>query len=357
MQLSLASLVRTLLVALALAAAALPAVAAPPGQPAAQGQAVAPPKVETFQPLGNLPSNYRHLVPGAGMEIETVGDNFEDEKWEFYTNLPKSSEKIDGQQRYPAGVAKNDRWYEGMMRGTPDVVRRVPTPPGGLEGSKGSMLIKTLHSGIPGGTSYGAQQDDLIANVFDKLGGSIPVGQLPSCVARVYFPPFERWERRTGPTFAYRAACDTHATISDGPNEGLFGRETYWPGFFVEFEPKSGGYKQDGAYFRIRAGNGGGDMIGPRITQTGWWTLGMSFTPDGMIHFYGHPGLENLTVHDRMASFHSYGYRCERFKTFFFNVMSRDDGRTWSTDWVVDDCKVYFIKQDFARQPTKQPSR
>ena len=38
------------------------------------------------------------------------------------------------------------------------------------------------------------------------LGGAIPIGRAPSVVTRVYLPPFEEWERRDGPTCAFRAA-------------------------------------------------------------------------------------------------------------------------------------------------------
>lgn len=285
------------------------------------------------------------LVPGTGLPVPNVSDDFEDEKWEFYTNMPKSSENLDENQRFPAGIAKNDRWYEGMKRGTPDIVRRVPTPPGGLTGSKGSLLLQSMHTGIPGRPSYATQQDDFICDVDNRLGVAIGVHQNPSVVTRVYFPPFDQWEKRSGATFAFRTACYTHATITEGPNEGKFGIQTYWTGMFVEFESKADGrHAQDGAYFRIRANSYGGDFTGPRITKTGWWTLGTSFTPDGKQHFFAKPGLDDLTLDDWIGSEFSYGYRCEGLKTFFYNVCSRDDGRTWSTPWVVDDPKVYFVK-------------
>ncbi len=41
---------------------------------------------------------------------------------------------------------------EGMKRGQPDLIKRVPTPPGGLPGSQGSLLLRSLSTGIPGHT-------------------------------------------------------------------------------------------------------------------------------------------------------------------------------------------------------------
>lgn len=294
----------------------------------------------------------RPVVPGTGVPLPKVGDDFEAEDWIFDYNHPKSSEKIDEQTRYPAGFARNGRWYEGPLRGTPDLVKRIETPPGGLEGSKGAMLIRTVHSGIPGRPSYTTQQDDLIADVEDRLGGALPVSQQPNVVTRVFIPPFEQWEQRNGSSFAFRIACDTYAIVTDGPGKGKWGRENYWPGMFIDFQSKaSGRHKEDGAVIRIRANNGGGDFAGPRITKTGWWTLGMSVTSDGAVHFYAKPGLEDLEPEDRLASTFPYGYRCQRMKTFFYNVCSADDGRTWSTPWVVDDPKVYYVRTGVASQP------
>ena len=81
------------------------------------------------------------------------------------------------------------------------------------------------------------------------------------------------------------------------------------------------------------------------MDQGGWWTLGLSFSRDGMVHYFAKPGVEDLTMDDHLTSQFPYGYRTERLKTFFYNVCSRDDGKTWSTPWIVDDPKVYFVKQ------------
>ena len=72
------------------------------------------------------------LVPGTGIEITKVGDDFEDPEWEYYLRGAKSSQEMDERTRLPAGESKNKRWYEGVKRGHPDIVRRVPTPEGGL---------------------------------------------------------------------------------------------------------------------------------------------------------------------------------------------------------------------------------
>ena len=68
------------------------------------------------------------LVPGTGQKITQVGDDFEDPQWSYIFNLPKSSDENDKQQRLPSGLSRNGRWFEGVMRGQPDVIQRVATP-------------------------------------------------------------------------------------------------------------------------------------------------------------------------------------------------------------------------------------
>lgn len=289
------------------------------------------------------------VVPGTGIKITQVGDDFEDESWSYIFNGQKSSEEIDGQTRAPAGRSTNGRWYEGVKRGQPDVVKRVSTPEGGLPGSEGSLLIQSLHTGVPGRPSYKMQQEDFICDVHYRLKGAVQINQSPNCVVRVFLPPVDEWENRSGPHFAFRLALET--TVSK-PGKGFFSAgssresETYWPGMFIEFESKDGKKRLDDfAYIRVRSNSRGGDYKAKQITQTGWWTMGMSVTPNGKVHYFAKPGIEDLTMEDHIASEFPYGYRCEKFKTFFFNVCNGDDGKTWSTPWIIDDPTMYFLKQ------------
>jgi len=272
------------------------------------------------------------FVPGSGHKIAEVGDDFEDPNWTYNYNLPKSSQNIDHQSRPPFGASANGRWFEPALRGQPDVIKRVATPPGGLPGSKGSLLIKTLWSGIPGQPSYKPQQDDLVADVEDKIG-TIAVGRMPSVVVRVFVPPFDEWEKRTGNSFGFR--CGAFANTRKG-------NEPYWPGMFIclysKVDSESG---KDSARFIIRSDESGHDVPGPWITKTGWWTIGMSFGQNGQVNYYIKPGVEDLTIKDHVASFFPYGMKAERFETFFFNVVNMDDGKSWSTSWIVDDPTIY----------------
>ncbi len=175
-----------------------------------------------------------------------------------------------------------------------------------------------------------------MVNTSQRLGGYLPVSQSPSVVVRVFVPPFEEWENRSGTSFALRADLR-----GKGGKRKL---EQYWPGIFFqlrsETDPRHGA---DSAYFVLRAQRSGHDFNGPEITQTGWWTLGMSFTPDGQVHFYAKPGVDELTQEDHLASRYCYGFRAQQFHTFFFNILSHDDGRTWSTPWIIDDPSLYVV--------------
>ncbi|MEO9935545.1 hypothetical protein [Rhodopirellula bahusiensis] len=293
----------------------------------------------------------RPVVPGTGTELVGVADDFEDESWRYVPNNPKSTEDIDENQRSPMGKSTNGRWYEGIKRGHPDVVERVSTPAGGLPGSKGALLMRSKFTGIPGNASGTMHQDDFIANVQYRLKRRIDVSEVPSVTTRVFLPPVAEWEKRSGPHFGFRLALETTAMIEQ--ETGFFklkrkemGNEIYWPGLFIEFESKadSRSRSDDYAYLRVRSNQRGSDFRGPQITTTGWWTLGMSVTPDGMVHYYASPGVEDLTEEDYITSQFPYGYEAERMRTFFYNVCSADDGRRWSTSFVVDDPKVFLVR-------------
>jgi hypothetical protein len=309
-------------------------------------------------------SAQRPVVPGTGSEIVGVADDFEDPTWDYIPRDPKSTEDIDENQRGPMGRSTNGRWYEGIKRGHPDMVKRVLTPSGGLPGSEGALLMRSKFTGIPGRPSGQMHQDDFVANVQYRLRRTINISEVPSVTTRVFLPPVAEWEDRTGPHFGFRLALETTAMVDKEAGIGIFkrttremGNEVYWPGMFVEFESKNQTRKEnDYAYLRIRSNRRGVDFRGPQIATTGWWTLGMSVTPDGMVHYYASPGIDELTEEDYITSQYPYDYRAERFRTFFYNVCSADDGRRWSTSFIVDDPKVYVLRPvgKLATRPSNQ---
>jgi len=290
------------------------------------------------------------LVPGTGQVVARVGDDFEDPQWAYTFHNPKNSKELDGQARKPEGYSVNRRWFEGPLRGQPDVIERVEPPPEGVEGSTGALLLRSLYTGNPRRPSGSKQQDDLIVSVRSRIGGRVPVSQLPSFLVHVYLPPFEEWEPRTGNSFGLRAG--THGVRQKSESAG---GEEYWPGMFIYFYSQNDRRrpaKEDSAVLRVRGGRSGQDFTALTFETTGWWTLGMSFTSDGQVHYYASPGVDPLTAEDRIASEFPYGFRCRTFETFFFNVISADDGRTWSTPWIIDDPLLFL-----GRPPKPAPTR
>lgn len=276
------------------------------------------------------------FVPGTGEFLADCSDDFEAAEWTYKYNHPKSSHEQDEKQRSPGGYSNNGLWHEGGKRGTPDLVKRVATPAGGIEDSLGALLFATKNSGIPGRISNEQQQDDLLMMCDRRLGRSIPVSWQPSCTVRVYLPPFEEWENRTGASFGMRADC--RGRNPDGTVE------PYWPGMFFLFRSETNrNVEQDFAKLTIRAGRRGNDVRSLDVKEPGWWTLGMSFTSDGQVHYYAKPGVEDIAESDFLMSSFPYGMTCQAFNNFFFNVANWDNGRTWSTHWVIDDPKVFVI--------------
>lgn len=303
--------------------------------------------IATACSLPGSPVLAQRIVPGTGKLIDYVGDKFEDPEWSFVQAGAKSSEENDEQSRYPLGYSTNKRWFEGPERGYPDQLKVVPTPEGGLDGSEYSLMIRTLHSGVPGRNSNDVQQDDLIVDCISRLGSSIPVSEVPNCVVRVYLPPDSEWENRTGPHFGFRAGV---TTTTQKPRTGLFASgsdpetEPYWPGMWIHYRrPADRKEGQAPAFIKVRGDRLGRDFHVRDIQEFGWWTLGMTLTGDGMVHYYARPGVDKLTAEDYLTSQYPYSFRAERFRTFFFNICNRNDGRTWSTPILIDDPQLYLV--------------
>ena len=300
-----------------------------------------------------LSAQQQAAVPGSGTWIQYVGDTLEDSAWEFIHNHPKSSYENDNRRRFPGGYSVNGRWQEGGERGQPDVLQVVPTPANGLPGSQYALLVKTLHSGVPGISNGKVEQDDLVVDSVNRIG-TIPVGETPSVVARVYLPPADEWENRTGPHFGFRAQVTTKVRKSNSQSGRFRPRsnsytavEPYWPGIWVHFfsstDPK---VENDAAALTVRGNRLGHDFKVRDITpeEFGWWTMGMSFTPNGAVHYFASPGVDDLTQDDYLTSQFPYSYRAEKLENMFFDVCNRNDGKTCSTPFVIDDPRIYVLQ-------------
>lgn len=279
-------------------------------------------------------------VPGRGALL--TSDDFEAPDWGFNYNLPKSSKEEDEQIRYPLGISTNRKWKEGPKRGIPDVVKVVEAPAGGLPGSQHALLLRSKDTGIPNRPSFTQKQDD-----FVMVSNSMSVANAPSVVTRVYLPDWDEWENRAGVSFGMRLGLQGPMTK---PSEDRLLRrrpvtvtEPYYPGFFIQFNPKEMSKEgRDSATLIIRANEMGQDIPHMQINQTGWWTFGMSVSPDARIHYYAKPGVEDLTEADYLRSSLPYSIPGQHFNTLFFNICSGDDGKTWSTPWIIDDPQIFY---------------
>lgn len=324
-------------------AAKEPAAINPPATPAKPATPVA--ESTAWRQKLTPEQKRRLIVPGMGPRVSKTGDDFEDDSFVYYPQHPKSSWNIDEEVRVPGGISSNNLWAEGAKRGTPDVVKRIATPSGGIPGSKGAMLIQTLYSGVPGRVSNEDNvQDDLLHNVQGQIGREIPFSWCPNVHCRVFIPPESQWERRNGATFAFRTGCNGYTPDRD--------YDEFWPGifFFMQREKTADGKVKATIRADVRADDYGRDLP-MLIFQPGTWcTLGISMTPDGRSHFFGKAGIEDLTADDHLGSYMCYNWRGVVFTTFFYNVMNFDNGRSWSTPWVVDNAFLHV-----ANPPQQQP--
>ncbi|HWL08514.1 MAG TPA: hypothetical protein VNQ76_08925 [Planctomicrobium sp.] len=308
--------------------------------------------------------SYAQIVPGTGTMI--VQDKFEDPNFVYTPNLPKSSKEEDGQIRYPLGESNNGMWFESPKRGAPDSVKWVEAPLGALPGSTGCLYLRSRDTGVPGFPGFNLKKSGLAQAQDDFImrGRPLSVANSPSCVVRVYLPEWENWEQRNGVSFGLRAGMQ-------GPMEKqkeskrLFGPrsrtvteiEPYYPGFFISFTPANTPGNTTGkahAKILLRADELGHEMAGPTITEPGWWTLGMSVTPDSRVHYYARAGVGDLTSKDHIRSSLPYRIRGTTFNTIFFNVCSADNGSSWSTPWIIDDPSIYAGNGFFVQQAAQQ---
>lgn len=312
---------------------------------------------------GPIGLGHAQFVPGTGKLINT--DDLEQEDWTYSYQFPKSSKEEDEQIRYPLGNSSNRMWIESPKRGAPDVVRRVETPPGGPSGSKGALYLRSRDTGVPGRPGHKQAQDDFILTAKP-----VSISHSPSFTVNVFLPEWSEWEQRHGVSFGIRAGMQGPME-KEKPVKGvrrLFDRrakervmemEPYYPGFFIEYVPASAPgntSKKDFAVIVIRADELGHEVRGPNIMKPGWYTFGMSVTPDARCHYYACQGVRDLTEKDFITSTLPYNIRGTMFNTIFFNVCSADDGVTWSTPWIIDDPKVYWnangATQQFANRST-----
>ncbi len=300
-----------------------------------------------------LSSSSGLLPPGIGTRLPEFGDTFEEAGWSYNFNNPKLYNQYHNPgsglvevipaRNPPTGVSANGRWIEGPTRGHPDVVEQVRTPSGGVPGSLSSLRLQTTNSGTPNLTTGTIQQDDLLNIIPGKTNGDIPLGSGLSVVTRIYLPPLDEWQDLDGYHIGFRVGATGRK-----PDGKL---ENYWPGIWMWMGKETSGRR----YFRwvVRANNEGVDINASerKFTNTGWWTLGMAFNPDGSISYYASPDVDDLTPRDLLtfragsesvsATYTPYKFKFDNLDYLFFSLISTD-GKL-STEFIVDDVGVYRV--------------
>lgn len=318
-------------------------------------------------PVLLLPAvTYAQIVPGTGTLI--AQDKFEDPSFVYNANLPKSSREEDGNVRYPLGVSNNGLWFESPKRGAPDSVKWVEAPAGAIPGSTGCLYMRSRDTGIPGNPGYNFRKKEVhqAQDDFIMKARGLSVANSPSCVVRVYVPAWEHWEQRNGVSFGLRAGMQGpmekdkevgvgRRFLRSKRTERVTEIEPYYPGFFIQYVPTNSRENTTGkpyAKILLRADERGHEMPGPIIREPGWWTLGMSVTPDSRVHYYAHAGVHDLTPADYIRSALPYDIKGTSFSTIFFNICSADNGESWSTPWIIDDPSIYAGTGNFAPPAT-----
>lgn len=272
------------------------------------------------------------IAPGTGLVIVQAGDDFEDSAWSFTHNFPKSSSNLDSNARTPQGVSANGRWEEGLTRGQPDILERVPTPTGGLAGSTHCLRVRSLNSGVPGSPSGNPQQDDLIGRISQISGvGIIPVIRQPTLIARIRIPPPEQWESVTLSAFSFRVGV-----------EGTNGLKN-WPGMFFQLNRTArtvtliGRANEQNQDFPLSLAINYDTSLSSR---NGWMTVGLSFTNDGRMHYYAGIGAGNLAEANLLNSRFPGNQPVKQLEYFFSSTVNTDNGSTWSPEFHLDDVRL-----------------
>lgn len=174
-------------------------------------------------------------VLGRTFPLRDLWDDFEETKW-----------------CYDCGGL----WRSGSGDGVPEILKRVPTPVGGKEGSKGSLEIRTNKIDRDQSPSM---EKLLTAEFKDKLKRKLKRVHKPVFIVRVWLPPFNQWGDHY--TFGFR-----HESFLENGS-----KDQNYSSLFLVYNRQ---YKTP--FFRYRVGTNKlcYEVHDPRpIEQDGWWTL------------------------------------------------------------------------------------
>ena len=54
--------------------------------------------------------------------------------------------------------------------------------------------------------------------------------------------------------------------------------------------------------------------------------------------------VDELTEEDFISSQYPYSYKAQQFETLFYNFCNHNDGKTWSTPFLIDDPQLFVVR-------------
>lgn len=167
--------------------------------------------------------------------------------------------------------AVNPIWGPGL-RGMPEF----------LSIQNGALSMRSIDNGDDPYPSA----EDMTSTYTDQIGRSLDASERPSAVTWVWLPPFQEWPTGVNAS-GFREWLGFRVTAHDANLQFTGG--LYFPGIYVSTDDA-------GPCLIARVGDGyAEDVTIGRISVSGWWTLGLSWSDQGRTEFYAAPGRVALT--------------------------------------------------------------
>lgn len=265
----------------------------------------------------------RTNVLGRTVRLDVLCGDFESEEW--LSSCYKDDEDAA------------EVWHPSP-KGGPELLRTVPTPTEGLNGSRKSLEIRT-NAIDSDETPY---QEELVSPYFSKIfGRHLTQADQPVFIVRVWLPPFYQWGDYYA--FAFRQAVHNH----NRPNP------EYYPSIWLRYNNSPLRPFQKGANFYFRIGTDDTeDQLGKPIPEAGWWTLVIAFDDGGVGHYYASPGTDAPTEADEMFDTTQFETKSGAINPFmqdvaysFFSIAYLEQGNV-SPQIAIDNFEVWVVKQD-----------
>lgn len=149
----------------------------------------------------------------------------------------------------------------------------------------------------------------------------------PFCVAHIWLPPFNEWPTTPNYNGNY-IYCGFRVTETRTQQGALL-----YPGIFLGRD----GTNNPVLYTRILAG-----FDGPRgLLVSGWWTVGIGWSAEGVISFYAAPGKVELTETDKFATDTALFPVLMKSVNGWFLDCSVEQGATVSSPWYFGDVQLF----------------